>query len=474
MIKDNQKTFNKLHVIIDAVLIAGTYLLAYSLRFKILTIIPFFSIGAEVNYYTLDHMILYLPYLVPGFLIFYQMCGLYLPRRAKSNRPDFWNTIKANLLGLMYFITISFFVFRDSDVSRGFSFLFIFVNIIISYIFRKILQRILSALRRRGHNLKHVLLVGYSKAAESYIDRIRANPQWGYYVYGILDDTMEKGTQYRKIPVVGTMEDLSTMIADNQFDEIAITISISKYDSLIDIVKICEKSGIHTKFIPDFRNVIPTLPYLEDLAGLPVINIRNVPLTNSWNKFIKRSVDIFGSVVGIVLFALPMLLVAFLVKFTSPGPVLFIQTRVGLGNKEFNMYKFRSMTVQSDKKEKIAWTTVKDARVTGVGKFIRKTSLDELPQFFNVLFGNMSLVGPRPERPHFVEKFKEEIPRYMIKHQVRPGMTGWAQINGYRGDTSIPKRIEHDLYYVENWTLGFDIMILFLTIFRGFINRNAY
>jgi len=352
--------------------------------------------------------------------------------------------------------------------------LFILLNTAVCFLFRYILDRILRALRRRGKNIKHVLIVGYSYAAEGYIDRIRANPQWGYYVYGILDDYMEIGTMYKKIPVVGTISELEPLLADHRFDEIAIAISMNHYDMLPAIVSLCEKSGIHTKFIPDYRNIVPTNPVIEDLAGLPAINIRNVPLTNLWNRIVKRSVDIIGSVLAIALFSPVMLITAILIKLSSPGPVLFKQTRVGLNNKEFTMYKFRSMVVQSESKEKKAWTTAGDARVTKVGRFIRKTSIDELPQLFNVFIGNMSLVGPRPERPFFVAKFKEEIPRYMIKHQVRPGMTGWAQINGYRGDTSIRKRIEHDLYYIENWKLGLDIRILILTVFKGFISPNAY
>src|SRR5699024_10177685 len=236
----------------------------------------------------------------------------------------------------------------------------------------------------------------------------------------------------------------------------------------------CEKSGVHTKFIPDYGNIIPTVPYMEDLQGLPVIHIRHVPLNNMSNAAVKRAVDIFGSIVGIILFSPIMLIVAVLIKLTSPGPVIYCQERVGLHNRPFKMYKFRSMTVQDPGKEKSRWTTRGDSRVTPIGKLIRKTSIDETPQFFNILKGDMSLVGPRPERPFFVEKFKEEIPRYMIKHQVRPGLTGWAQVNGYRGDTSIMKRIEHDLYYIENWSLGFDFKILFLTVFKGFINKNAY
>jgi exopolysaccharide biosynthesis polyprenyl glycosylphosphotransferase len=199
-----------------------------------------------------------------------------------------------------------------------------------------------------------------------------------------------------------------------------------------------------------------------------------VPLNNPANKVIKRIMDILGALAALVLFSIPMLVISIIIKVSSPGPLIFKQTRVGLHNREFSMYKFRSMAQQDPKKEKAAWTVLNDPRVTPIGRFIRKTSLDELPQLFNVLKGDMSLIGPRPERPFFVEKFKEEIPRYMIKHQVRPGLTGWAQVNGYRGDTSIKLRIEHDLYYIENWTLGLDFKILFLTVFKGFVNKNAY
>ena len=205
-----------------------------------------------------------------------------------------------------------------------------------------------------------------------------------------------------------------------------------------------------------------------------MINIRHVPLNNALNKFVKRAVDIFGAIVAIILFSPVMLVASVLIKLTAPGPLIFKQERIGLQNKPFYMYKFRSMIVQKESEEKKGWTTKDDPRVTPVGKFIRKTSIDELPQLFNVLKGDMSLVGPRPERPLFVEKFREEIPRYMIKHQVRPGLTGWAQVNGYRGDTSIRKRIECDLYYIENWTLGLDFKIILLTFLKGFINKNAY
>ncbi|MBR4768735.1 MAG: exopolysaccharide biosynthesis polyprenyl glycosylphosphotransferase [Lachnospiraceae bacterium] len=229
-----------------------------------------------------------------------------------------------------------------------------------------------------------------------------------------------------------------------------------------------------TKFIPDYGKLMSSKPYTEDLAGTPVIYIREVPLNDVTNAFIKRAEDIVGSILAIILFSPVMLVTAILIKLTSKGPVIYKQERVGLHNRTFRMFKFRSMVVQDENEEKKAWTTKSDPRITGVGRFIRKTSIDELPQLFNVLAGQMSLVGPRPERPQFVEKFREEIPRYMVKHQVRPGMTGWAQVHGLRGDTSIEERIRFDLYYIENWSLGMDFKILFLTVFRGFVNKNAY
>ena len=279
---------------------------------------------------------------------------------------------------------------------------------------------------------------------------------------------------YRGIKVLGRIANLMVILPENRLDEIAITLGLSEYYRLQEIVAMCEKSGVHTKFIPDYNNIIPTKPYTEDLLGLPVINIRHVPLSNTLNRWMKRLMDIFGSIVAIILFSPIMLFAVIMIKLTSPGPLIYKQERVGLHNHTFMMYKFRTMYVQTEEEEKKGWTQKNDPRVTKVGGFLRKTSLDEFPQLFNVLKGDMSLVGPRPERPQYVEKFREEIPRYMIKHQVRPGMTGWAQVNGYRGDTSITKRIEHDLYYIENWTLGFDFKIMFLTVFKGFINKNAY
>ena len=407
------------------------------------------------------------------FLLLYYACNLYTPKRVQGRRLEGSNIVKANIIGGLTLMAAYFFL-QLPNVSRLQIGLFLLLNVIFLFVERNVVRIILMRFRKSGLNLKHIILVGYSRAAEEYIDRIVQNPQWGYKVMGILDDRVVAGTEYRGIGVLGTIGSLSALLEVNHPDEIAITLGLSEYYKLERIVAMCEKAGVHTKFIPDYSKIIPTKPYTEDLLGLAVINIRHVPLSNTFNMMVKRAMDIVGSLICIVLFSPVMLITAALIKLTSPGPLIFTQERVGLHNVPFRMYKFRSMEVQTQSEEKKGWTVKNDPRVTPVGRFIRKTSIDELPQLFNVLRGDMSLIGPRPERPQFVEKFREEIPRYMVKHQVRPGMTGWAQVNGYRGNTSIRKRIDCDLYYIENWTVGLDIKILFLTVFRGFVNKNAY
>lgn len=469
MIKDNQKYFNRLLVLLDALVVAVSYLLAWFIWLggKVVEMTPGTGILAKEIYFSALFAV------VPGYLILYNTFDMYSPKRTAKQKYEVFNIIKANTVGLLAFMVVLYAV-KLPDFSRGMIAVFFGINIMLEILMRKCVRFGLRYFRRKGYNIKHILLVGYSRAGESYIDKIMENPEWGYVVCGVLDDRIPRGTRYKGVQVVGDIDNLPIILAENKLDEIAITLALEDYDRLEDIVNLCEKSGVHTKFIPDYNRVIPSSPYLEDLGGLAVINIRRVPLTNTANMLSKRIVDIVGAVVAIVLFSPIMLLAAIGIKLTSKGPLIFKQERVGLHNKTFQMYKFRTMEVQEDDEEKKGWTTRNDPRVTKIGRILRKTSIDEMPQFFNVLKGDMSLIGPRPERPLFVEKFKEEIPRYMIKHQVRPGLTGWAQVNGYRGDTSIRKRIEFDLYYIENWTMGFDLKILFLTFFKGFVNKNAY
>lgn len=471
MIKDNQRFLNNLHVLLDVLIICASYALAW-----LLTIVaPIFPAGHGV----LPPQVYFaaLIPIVPAYLLLYWAFHLYEPKRTHSKRAELWHICQACAVGLMLLTSILF-AFRRSGYFGNFStrmlIAFSIIDITLTTIERFGIRYILSRLRRKGFNQKHVMLVGFSDASDQFIDACRRNPDWGYHIYGIVDDIAEVGEGYKGVRVVGRISELEHILAQNTIDEIAITLPLAAYAKLDGIVHVCEKSGVHTKFIPDYNNIIHSKPVTEDMDGLPVINIRNVPLTDPVKATAKRAVDICGALVGIVLFSPIMLVVATLIKLTSPGPIIFKQERVGLHNKPFMMYKFRSMVQQTEADEKKGWTVPGDPRVTRVGRFIRKTSIDEFPQFFNVLAGQMSLIGPRPERTQFVEMFKEEIPRYMIKHQVRPGMTGWAQVNGLRGDTSIYERVKYDIWYIENWTMSLDVKILFLTIFKGFVNKNAY
>ena len=467
LIKDNQKNFSRLHMIIDAIVLVLSYFLAWLIRF----VGPMSATAVRTR--SFQQYMLMLIFIIPVYLLLYQAFTLYTPMRMQGRRLVLANIVKANSLGLLI-LMFTFYMIDEGDFSRSTYIMFYLINIVLQWGTRMLIFALLRDMREKGMNQTQMICVGYSRAAEEYIDRVLANPQWGYVIRGILDDNVPAGTAYRGIKVLGRIANLNVILPENRLDEIAITLGLSEYYRLEEIVALCEKSGVHTKFIPDYNKIIPTKPYTEDILGLPVINIRYVPLNNTFNAMVKRAMDIVGSIAGIIVTSPIMLLMCLLIKLTSPGPLIYKQERVGLHNQNFRMYKFRSMEIQKESEEKKAWTVKNDPRVTGIGKFMRHTSLDELPQLFNILKGEMSLVGPRPERPFFVEKFREEIPRYMVKHQVRPGLTGWAQVNGYRGDTSIRKRIECDLYYIENWSVGFDIKIMFLTIFKGFINKNAY
>lgn len=431
----------------DAGIIGATYFFSWYLRFKSGLFVQDAGVLPAKTYFSALFLI------IPGYLLLYSIFQLYMPRRVKSYRKELMDIIRANGIGFMIFILVLYFI-KQEHFSRQMLCIFFFINISLEFASRYLIRTILWKMRKQGLNQKHILMIGESQMAEQYMDRLRENPKWGYQVFAHLKDE----------------EKLERILERNELDEVVIALRAEDYGKLERIVDVCEKAGVHTKMIPDFGNVISTRPYIEDVQGIPVIHVRRVPLNIMRNKAAKRAVDLIGATVAIILFSPVMLLTVLVVALTEEGSVIYRQERVGLHNQVFYMYKFRSMIMQDEEKEKAEWSTRNDPRITPVGKLIRRTSIDELPQLFNVLKGEMSLVGPRPERPQFVQKFRDEIPRYMVKHQVRPGMTGWAQINGYRGDTSIEKRIEYDLYYIENWTMVFDMKILILTIFKGFFD----
>lgn len=343
-------------------------------------------------------------------------------------------------------------------------------------VYRYTVKIMLRSLRHKGYNKQFIIILGAGTLGKRFYENLRNYPEMGYEVIGFLDDRAEWDfiEEKRYEPILGTLNELERVLNDKLIDEVIVALPLDAHHKFPDIIETCEKAGVRTLIIPDFFDYLPSRPYFDNFAGMPMINVRDIPLDVLRNRVLKRAFDIAFSLVAIIITLPVMLVITIGLKLTSPGPIIFRQERVGLNRRHFMMYKFRSMKVSKQNTSDTVWTTENDPRRTRFGSFLRKTSLDELPQFFNVLFGHMSVVGPRPERPYFVEQFKEEIPKYMVKHHVRPGITGWAQSNGLRGDTSIEERIRYDIFYIENWSLLFDIKIIWKTIMNGFINKNAY
>ena len=328
MIKDNQQHFNRLHVVVDALVVAAAYLLAWTIQFKVLDNISGFVFK--------DYMLILIP-LVPGYLALYAAFGMYTTKSVRRKRVELEKIVQANTIGLGLFMMAMFFLRWNTEFTNNYSrrmlVYFYIINIVLEAMARNAIRLALHQLRKKGFNQKHMILVGYSRAAEEYIDRIKGNPEWGSEIMGILDDTVEQGMKYRGVQVFGRTEEIDEVLDRAKPDEIAITLGLSEYSKLEHIVAVCEKSGVHTKFIPDYNNIIPTRPYTEDLMGLPVVNIRHVPLTNTFNAFVKRSVDLVGAVCAIIIFSPIMLVTAIAIKLTSPGPLIYAQERVGLHNR---------------------------------------------------------------------------------------------------------------------------------------------
>ena len=458
MIKENQRVLNIINILTDGFIILLSMPIAYFIRFTLMS-------GGVESYPLRTYLILTCA-LLPVYLASYAALGLYRSFRHTRLYRELTLLYLANL-AVIGVLLMGLFLFRLINISRLTIFYFFLAQTLGLTAKRVLLRGLLRYYRSRGYNQKYVLLVGSSSAAQKYINTISASRELGYTIIGYIapHDSL-KGTPY-----LGDFSRLHRYLDRRSVDEVVAALDIEDYGHMPKIIEGCEKAGTKLSIIPIFADYIPAHPKFDDLNGIPLMNIRRIPLDNMANAFLKRGFDIVGSLLLIILTSPIMLATAIGVKLSSPGPILFRQERVGRGKKPFIMYKFRSMRVNEE--ETSGWSTRSDPRKTRFGSFIRKFSIDEFPQFFNVLKGDMSLVGPRPEVPFYVNQFKEEIPLYMVKHQVRPGITGWAQVNGYRGDTSIKGRIEHDIYYIENWNFLFDLQILFLTVVKGFVNDES-
>ncbi|WPX10169.1 undecaprenyl-phosphate glucose phosphotransferase [Anaerocellum danielii] len=403
---------------------------------------------------------------VPLYLFFLTVSE----KKAKKSNfglfSDFVGVLRSNVFSLLIIVMI-FYTLKLIDFSRIFLFIFVILNFLMSILQRLILRRILFSPNSKIISKERVLFVGQNEISEKLSSIFERN---NYQIIGFVVNESDPMNER----IVGKIKDIENIVSNNHVDEIIIVLPLNQEEGINYIIDICEKYGIRTYLVPDYFKFIPSKAEIEKIDGIPLINIRYSPLDEWTNRFIKRSFDIAVSLIGLILCFPLFIIIAILIKLTSEGPVLFTQERVGYNRRIFKMHKFRTMYVQDPNEEKVRWTTKDDPRRTPIGKILRRLSLDELPQLWDVLVGNMSLVGPRPERPYFVEKFKEEIPKYMIKHRVRPGITGWAQIHGLRGDTSIEERIKYDIWYIENWSFWLDIKIILATIFGGKFMENAY
>lgn len=465
MIKSNQHFFNALLVLFDIAVVSVTLWFAWYIRFAS----PFFTDG--IRSLRLNSYIRLVTILIPTYEVLFLAFGLYRPYRKQPFMKECQEIILANTMGIVIVLAVLY-TSRSVDFSRYMLGLFYVFAIVGMSLERGMVRRILHSLREHGFNIKHIIVVGAGALGQAFVEKATGDRQLGYAICGYVDDYYPKEDK-DGIPILGTTREMNEILENNRVDEVVIALPNTSYRRIDEVIDKCEYQGIKTQIIPDYFNLIQgSRPAFDELDGIPLINTRYIPLDEPMNKFMKRLADIIISLVFLIVFSPFLLVIAILVKVTSPGPVIYKQIRVGMNRQEFNIYKFRSMRNDIPEVGNTVWTTENDPRKTKFGAFIRKTSIDELPQFVNVLKGDMSVVGPRPERPYYVHKFKDEVPKYMIKHHVRPGLTGWAQVNGWRGDTSIVERIKCDIDYIEKWTPWLDIKIFFMTFPAMF--KNAY
>lgn len=467
MIKQNQRFFNGVLVLTDTLVIILALACAWALRFKTTIFGP---LGGTLSFNS--YVMFTVLAVLPTYLILYFSLGLYKPYRThKTIFSEATQIIKTNLIAFVVLVAILF-IIDQPNFSRIMLFLLAVFGIILGIIERSILRMFLKRLRINDKNLKHILIVGDNDLAFEFARKIILNKYLGYAISGFLGRKEDVGKYFKGIPVVGTFSDIDYVLKNNSFDRVILAIPLKYYRYLEELVQSCENAGIKAEIIPDYIRYFPAQPSVDIIENMPIINIRYIPLDDAYNKTIKILSDYIIAIIAVLITSPIMIVTAIAIKLTSKGPIIYKQERIGYNKKPFMMYKFRSMDVQDPSEEQSQWTTQNDDRKTKVGSFIRRTSIDELPQFFNVLKGDMSVVGPRPERPYFVEEFRQDIPKYMVKHQVRPGLTGWAQIHGCRGNTSIKKRVEYDIQYVENWHMGLDLAILIKTVLKK--SHNAY
>ncbi len=466
MLKRHSQFFESLMLLSDLLAIAASWIAAYYLRFHWGPVPVYRGIPGLPPYLFL------LALIVVVWGVAFKAFGLYRPRRISSRLAEVWDIAKACTLAVLILVAVTFFL-KQFEFSRLVILYFWVFSIASVSVVRVSFREALRMLRRRGYNLRHVLIIGDGSLARTLVRRIDARPDLGLRIAGVLASDPEMvGEKMEGLGILGTYEEAGKIAGELPIDKVFVAIPIEAYGRMETILRSMETGFLDINIVPDLYQYVTRRGGVEEFDGLPLISLQDSPL-HGWSLVAKRITDIVLSATALLITAPLMLLIAAAVKLTSPGPVLYRQERMGLDGRTFQMLKFRSMKPDAEAESGPVWATRYDLRPTPVGAVLRRTSLDELPQLLNVLTGEMSLVGPRPERPVFIEELRKRIPKYMLRHKVKAGVSGWAQVNGWRGDTSLEKRIEYDLSYIEHWSLLFDLKILWLSLWRGFIHRNA-
>lgn len=468
------------YILSDALLGMAAFALAYLVRFRVLDhIVPITKgIPPFEQYLT---MMPFIGVIVP---IAFQVQGTYRLRRGRSRVDDFFavfvGTILAGIIGLVGSLYFQAYYASDAmkdqgayEVSRPALALFLTFNVAFAYGLREIVREVLERRWRAGIGLKRVLIAGAGDLGRMVADKVLEHREFGFKIVGFLDDRASGDhIGYRGLPLLGTLSEADEIIRQESIDHVYVALPLEEHVKMLGVVEATNREGVDVHVVPDLLQFIALRAKLENLDGIPIISLNDVPL-RGFNSLLKRGIDFAISGAALLGLTIPFLTIMGLIRYTSKGPIFYRQERMGLDGKAFNVLKFRSMYQGAEDETGPVWARDNDPRCTPVGKWLRRLDLDELPQLWNVLRGDMSIVGPRPERPYFVEQFKHRIPQYMLRHKVKAGITGWAQVNGWRGNTSLEKRIEYDLYYIENWSVGLDIKIMWLTVLRG-LQKHAY
>jgi Undecaprenyl-phosphate glucose phosphotransferase len=452
--------------VVDASVIGATWIASYWIRFDVPLIAVTKGLPSFNRYASLTPLVMAL------WWITFSWMKVYQSRRMLRRTDEAHLLLRAHSAAMLFFISMTY-LFSEYKYSRGVMLYFGILGGALLVIFRLSLRNSLRAVRRKGFNLRHVIAIGEGPAIETLIHRLDKFPELGLRVSGVVTHENSPIQSISGKPVLGHFAQIAEIIRKQPVDQILISLPRSQYPEMDRILALLRDSTVDIQLIPDIHEYVTLGCEIEDFDGLPIVKLNDSPL-DGWGAVLKRFTDFCFSGMTLLVISPILLFIAILVRLTSKGPIFYSQERMGMDGRTFRMLKFRSMRVDAEHESGAVWAKPGDDRRTPVGGFLRATSLDELPQLWNVLVGDMSLVGPRPERPVFVHQFRSEIPLYMLRHKVKAGITGWAQVNGWRGNTSLDRRIECDLYYIRNWSYLLDLKILFMTLWKGFVNKNAY